>query len=606
MRVPTIAPFLEPEQWVRPAFLPPSPSPPEEEAPPPGSSADGAGSLDSGRKAEASADDADSPSSEKASDGASVGTSAAGAAGAGAGTADGMDVDKEGGKAGEGDGGPKGKKSVAGAGAGQGSDREAPGVAADGKGRSSSTTTAAEATKKVAGDVEVEEEGEGKEEAVEKHKGKEKKKGKEKGGDPEAGTVSAEMEEEELVANKQADEAAELEAAAAAEKAEEKAKAKVAVEAEVAERAEAAKKAEAERRAKTEAEKRSRKLRVSVILQRLRLDATERKSMGRYKQSQARGMAESAEGGSAGRGAGQDVIAVPGLLDGGDGVVEETKGTGRGGKAGDAGEDAVESAKVWEWPPLGQRRLKGRLDCAKRHAAIAQSRDPGPRLDTLLRQDASQGKTGGDWLEAKLARMRKVEDGEWKAWQSRVVQEQESNPGETAGPPLPFGFVPRLAHRTLGAYAMVRTFSRPCRLTPATSIAFLRAMTLRLRTPLLDAVHCELLRRVCCLLRGRAGGWAKGSSAQRELDWKYLDQVRADGGGLCLMRVANAGVSFSSWWSCVLPVDFVGIFLGVPFYLFKTGCIFFADSVPTNYGGKKNDAQLLFFRVPDSWVAKIK
>ena len=137
---------------------------------------------------------------------------------------------------------------------------------------------------------------------------------------------------------------------------------------------------------------------------------------------------------------------------------------------------------MWEWPPLGQRRLKERLDCAKRHAAIAQGRDPGPRLDTLLRQDASQAKTGGDWLETKLARMRKVEDGEWKAWQSRVVEEQEAHPGEAAGPPLPFGFVPRLAHRTLGAYAMVRTFSRPCRLTPATSIAFLRAMACLLYT----------------------------------------------------------------------------------------------------------------------------
>ncbi|CAN0415727.1 unnamed protein product, partial [Hapterophycus canaliculatus] len=188
------------------------------------------------------------------------------------------------------------------------------------------------------------------------------------------------------------------------------------------------------------------------------------------------------------------------------------------------------------WPPLGQRRLKRRLECAKRHAAAAQKPGgAGVRLTTLLRLEtqaaapaaapAAHGTGTGGWLDSKVARMRKAEGEEWAAWHRRVVEEENSNPAESAGPPLPFGFIPRLAHRALGAYALVRTFSRPLRLTPASSVSFLRALSLRLRTPLLDAIHCELLRRVSCLLRGRTGSWAKGSSAQRELDWQYLDHV---------------------------------------------------------------------------------
>ncbi|CAM9859737.1 unnamed protein product [Scytosiphon promiscuus] len=250
-----------------------------------------------------------------------------------------------------------------------------------------------------------------------------------------------------------------------------------------------------------------------MILNRLKEEAEDRKRSGRYVPPQGQAAAAArAQFDDAGWGAGEDgnqeaVITVPRLRD------HRSEGDGH-------------------WPPLGQRRLKRRLECAKKHAASAQNPGgAGMRLTTLLRLEAqadapaAPGAACSGWLDAKFARMRKAEEEEWAEWQRRVAEEEDANPAEAAGPPLPFGFIPRLAHRALGAYALVRTFSRPFRLTPASSVAFLRGLSLRLRTPLLDAIHCELLRRVSCLLRGRTGSWAKGSSAQRELDWQYLDHV---------------------------------------------------------------------------------
>lgn len=294
---------------------------------------------------------------------------------------------------------------------------------------------------------------------------------------------------------------------------------------------EAKAKAEAKARAaETIAEKRARRLRVSLILRRLRQDVNQRRGTARYTPSANPFSASWPGGASSGRGAAGAIIAVPGLRDSGSGRVgvsfsAETSGGGRSGD-GDAS-TTVGSRGGTGWPPLGARRIKPVLDRARRLAALG--RGPGPvlRLSSFAAEKRKlEGKGIGGWLEAKLARMRKVEDGEWKAWHQRVSEEASSSPGEAAGPLLPYGFAPRLAHRALGAYSLVRTMSRPLRLTPASSVAFLRAMSLKLRTPLLDAMHCELLRRVFCLLKGRAGTWSKGTSAQRELDWKYLDQVK--------------------------------------------------------------------------------
>lgn len=314
---------------------------------------------------------------------------------------------------------------------------------------------------------------------------------------------------------------------------------------------EAAKKVEAERKAvaiaEAAAEKRVRRLRVSLVLNRLKEDAEDRRKSGRYVPPQGgaavlqfHGAGSAAGGGgSAAQGKG-DTITVPCLRDRGD--KKKTKGRADAGGGGIGPSESSMDADSPDWPPLGQRRLKRRLDCATRHAALA--RHPGGRrglrLSTVLQTDVRsqevKATSGGGWLEAKLGRMRKVEQGEWAAWQQRIEEEETANPDEAAGPPLPFGFVPRLAHRALGAYALVRAFSRPFRLTPASGVAFLRALSLRLRTPLLDAIHCELLRRVFCLLKGRAGGWAKSTNAQKELDWKYLDQVQQ---GLCVTVVRD-------------------------------------------------------------------
>lgn len=314
------------------------------------------------------------------------------------------------------------------------------------------------------------------------------------------------------------------------------AEAKAKAEAEAKAKAEAEAKAKAEvkaRAAETIAEKRARRLRVSLILRRLNKDVDRRRGTARYMPSANPFSAPWAVRASSGRGVAGAIIAVPGLRDSGSGSVgvRFSAETSDGGRAGDGNGDdntTVGSGGGTGWPPLGARRVKPVLDRARRLAALG--RGPGPvlRLSSFAAEkDKPEGKGTGDWLEAKLARMRKVEDGEWKAWHQRVSEEASSSPGEAAGPVLPYGFAPRLAHRALGAYSLVRTMSRPLRLTPASSVAFLRAMSLKLRTPLLDAMHCELLRRVFCLLKGRAGTWSKGTSAQRELDWKYLDQVKS-------------------------------------------------------------------------------
>lgn len=332
-----------------------------------------------------------------------------------------------------------------------------------------------------------------------------------------------------------------LSAPEAEEKTNADAEAKSNAEAESKDEAEASAKAEAEGKAKADvkaraaetiAEKRVRRLRVSLILRRLRQDVDQRRGTARYTPSANPFSAPWTVRSLSGRGVAGAIIAVPGLRDSGSGSVggsfsAETSGGGRSGD-GDGNGDAnttVGSGGRTGWPPLGTRRVKPVLDRSRRLAALG--RGPGPvlRLSSFAAEkDKLEGK---GWLEAKLARMRKVEDGEWKAWHQRVSEEASSSPGEAAGPILPYGFVPRLAHRALGAYSLVRTMSRPLRLTPASSIAFLRAMSLKLRTPLLDAMHCGLLRRVFFLLKGRAGTWSKGTSAQRELDWKYLDQVNA-------------------------------------------------------------------------------
>lgn len=334
-------------------------------------------------------------------------------------------------------------------------------------------------------------------------------------------------EEETALVQKKAAATAEPEAATAVKTA---AKAKAAAEA--ARKAEAANKAETEARVAEEAENAAetkvRRLRVAVVLERLNDNAEDRRLTGRSLSPVRYARAIGGRGGgAAGAAGGEDILAVPGI--GKRGNCSDVGGTPRGGGGGSAAAPAV----TLRCPALGQRRLKQRLDRARRFASLSRGRGPQQRQSLCEDMAERGGKAGGGWLESKVARMRKAEEGEWNAWNLRVEEEEASSPGEAAGPPLPFGFVPRLAHRALGAYALIRTLSRPLRLSPASSIAFLRALCLKMRTPLLDAVHSELLRRISCLLKGRAGGWAKGKDAQRELDWRFLDQVSV----LCCIRL---------------------------------------------------------------------
>lgn len=383
----------------------------------------------------------------------------------------------------------------------------------------------------------------------------------------------AKAEREKLLAQKEAEEAAakaEREAAEQAAK-EEKAAAKAKADADAAAILEASKKAAAEareaERADRAAETAARRVRVNLMLRRLREDAEERQRLGQsYGPNDPRYYLGPNAGDLDADDDGEDpVVAVPRLTDrsgrdgdcngtntdaDGDGKRRKTGGETYGGNSasGAATADAVQVATAskkessGDWPPLGQRRLNRRLDQVRRFSALSQGPGPHQRLSLLQEPEksppqsgsgkvgggrsskAARGGTGG-WLDAKLARMRRSEEGEWNAWKRRLQEEEGDKPREVAGPPLPFGFVPRLAHRALGAYALIRTFSRPFRITPCTSIAFLRAITLQLRNPLLDAVHCELLRRISCSLRGRVGGWWKGRDAQKELDWRYLDLV---------------------------------------------------------------------------------
>lgn len=381
----------------------------------------------------------------------------------------------------------------------------------------------------------------------------------------------AKAEREKLLAQKEAEEVAAKAEREADEKAAEEAKAaaKVKADADAAAKLEAARKEAADareaERADRAAETAARRVRVNLMLRRLREDVEERQRLGQsYGPNDPRYYLGSNAGALDADGDGEDpVVAVPSLADRsgrdkgcngsstdaeGGGKRRKTDGEKDGGNA-DSGVATADAAVVTttstkgsagEWPPLGQRRLNRRLDRVRRFSALSQGPGPHQRLSLLQEPEkppqSSSGKVGGGrsskaagikggWLDTKLARMRRCEEGEWNAWKRRLKEEEGDKPREVAGPPLPFGFVPRLAHRALGAYALIRTFSRPFRIAPCTSIAFLRAMTLQLRNPLLDAVHCELLRRISCSLRGRIGGWWKGRDAQKELDWRYLDLV---------------------------------------------------------------------------------
>ena len=487
---------------MRPAFLPPTPPPsPPPQSPPAAAAAplDNAGSESGGGgQGQKAAAHVGEPSSTAGADGRPSGGDGGGA--------DDMDVD----------GGEKKQPGESGATtAGAGGDAEKDGALE----KASDTDQAKEQQNK----------DQQQDRGVEEEKGGEK----ESAEDPEATRAAARMETEGAAAQKEGGQKEAAEEDGASKKAEAEAKAKAA----------------AAMLADAAAEKRARRARVSLILKRLKEDAEDRRRSGRYVAPRGESASRSDRhffGGAAGS-ADQDegrIVTVHGLQDNGHrkkAAPAQTGSANAGGAGAGAGSDPPETAitanegEAPDWPPLGQRRLKRQLECAEKHAAQAQQPGGGcrVRLATMLKADAkagagaaSVGSTTGGWLEAKLARMGKVEGVEWTEWQRRVEEEASSNPeGQAAGPPLPYGFVPRLAHRALGAYALIRTFSRPFRLTPASSVAFLRALSLRLRTPLLDAVHCELLRRVVCLLKGRSGGWAKSSGAQRELDWKYLDQV---------------------------------------------------------------------------------
>lgn len=530
VHVPNIAAFPVPDQWVRPAFLPATPPPPpapqQEESP-----AENSGTHDEERGGAPDDVNSASASSPADADGATK-----------EGTGDAMEVEGEGEEAGKIDGKEGEKEPVAPATREPMQEEEEGEEVApksrgdDGKQKPTAAVVDAEGSE---GKEVAKEEKKGDDMDEEEEDDKEEKDDEEEDEEVRAAREKAEQEKES--ARKESEEA---EAVAAATNAAAKAKA----EAEVAKQAEALKQAAAARKAEVEekaVEARTRGLRVNAILERLRKDADARKQTGRYAPPNQQRYSQRAlmEAGGAARGRRRGggrgvsaVVAVPRLRDRSRG--DGDKGRDGSGAPGDAPEGGVEGSVEeagTDWPLLGQRRLKRQLDRTRRCAALARGPGPGQRLSSIFvaSQDAlERSKVGGGvgWLEAKLARMRKIEDGEWRTWQRRVAEEQASNPGEAAGPSLPFGFVPRLAHRALGAYAIVRTLSRPFRLTPAPTVAFLRAMSLKLRTPLLDAAHYELLRRVCCLLKGRSGGWSKGSSAQKELDWRYLDEVRARGG----------------------------------------------------------------------------
>lgn len=389
----------------------------------------------------------------------------------------------------------------------------------------------------------------------------------------------AQVEREKVLAQKKAaeKEAAEAKAAAAAAKAAAKAKA----EAEAAANREAAKKAEAAKKeadlAERVVETSARRVRVNLLLRRLREDAEEkqRRELSYAPNDPRYYLGPNAGADDDGDGA-NGVPVVPRLTDrtgrdsdrsdrtstsakGGEkltGIAAEkdgdksTAGTSPAGAAVAAAKPGADDGYTYCWPPLGQRRLNRRLERVRKFSEMSQGPGPHRRLrfhpdsEDLPQQDGGSsgsskpvggsgsgsgngGSIGGKggWLEARLARMRRNDEADWKAWKRRLEEEAAEKPREVAGPSLPFGFVPRLAHRALGAYALIRTFSRPFRLAPCTSVAFLRAMTLQLRNPLLDAVHCELLKRVSCSLKGRLGGWSKGKEAMRELDWRCLDQV---------------------------------------------------------------------------------
>ena len=128
-------------------------------------------------------------------------------------------------------------------------------------------------------------------------------------------------------------------------------------------------------------------------------------------------------------------------------------------------------------------------------------------------------------MQVRLAEMRTLEAAEYTAWAAKTqCTVQNPSPTDTAtttaeqhtgtvaehngsaepssavfaqpvaGQALPWGFPPRLAARALGVHAVLRTLSLCLHLMPFAPQAFLRALALRCRNPLMDEVHCELLR----------------------------------------------------------------------------------------------------------------
>jgi hypothetical protein len=81
--------------------------------------------------------------------------------------------------------------------------------------------------------------------------------------------------------------------------------------------------------------------------------------------------------------------------------------------------------------------------------------------------------------------------GAGEAPKADVATDVSSN---VAGQALPWGFPPRLARRALGVQAVCRTLSLALHVMPFAPLAFLRALVLQARSPLLDELHTELLR----------------------------------------------------------------------------------------------------------------
>jgi len=95
-------------------------------------------------------------------------------------------------------------------------------------------------------------------------------------------------------------------------------------------------------------------------------------------------------------------------------------------------------------------------------------------------------------------------------------------PKDTAGYALPDGFPPELAYRALGCYSILRTLSVGLRLSPFTTLSFLRGLAIELRTPLIDEIHTTLLRFLRQDIKGK-GRIVAGKRSYPSLDWGFLD-----------------------------------------------------------------------------------